>query len=102
MNIITYYKSSKFIFYSDSKSVLLELLNKDTSTPLITKLLQKKMNPLFKNSSSILTWIQSHIGMNENERDDEAARKALMTDISNTKIPYTNLKPTITKSLLDK
>ena len=46
MNIKTNYKSSKFI-YSDSKSVLQTLQNKDSSTLLITKLLNK-MNTLSK------------------------------------------------------
>ena len=54
MNIIADHKSSKFIIYSDSKSDLLALQNKDTSTPLITKLLNK-MNTFSKNNSIILT-----------------------------------------------
>ena len=45
INIITNHKSSKFIIYSDSKSVLVALPNKNTSTPLITRLLDK-MNTL--------------------------------------------------------
>ena len=35
----------------------------------------------------------SHIGVQGNERADKAAKKALQAHISNTKIPYTNLKP---------
>ena len=60
MNIIANHKSSKFIIYSDSKSVLQTLQSKDSSTPLITNLLEK-MNTLSKNNSIILTWIPSHI-----------------------------------------
>ena len=41
MNIIANHKSSKFIIHSDFKLVFQALQNKDTSTPLITKLLNK-------------------------------------------------------------
>ena len=101
MNIIANHKSSKFIIYSDSKSVLQALQSKNSSSPLITRLLDK-MNVLSKNNSIIITWIPSHIGIQGNERADKAAKKALQTRISNTKIPYTNLKPLINKFILKK
>ena len=47
MNIIVNHKFSKFI-HSDSKWALQTLLNKNTSTPLIIRLLDK-MNTLPKN-----------------------------------------------------
>ena len=94
MNIIVNHKSSNFIIHSDSKSVLQALQNKNTSTLLITRLLDK-MNTLSKNNSIILTRILSHIGIHGNE-------KALLADISNTKIPYTDLKPIINKFILKK
>ena len=53
---------------------------------------------LSKNNSIILTWIPSHIGIQGNERAD----RAVYTRISNTKIPYTNLKPLINKFILKK
>ena len=52
MNIIRKHKSSKCIIYSDSKSVLQALQSKDSSTPLITRLLDK-MNILSKNNGMI-------------------------------------------------
>ena len=91
MNIIANHKSSKFIIYSDSKSVLQALQSEDSLTPLITRLLDK-MNTLSRNNSIILTWIPSHIGIQGNVRADKAEEKALQTHISNTKIPYTDLK----------
>ena len=72
MNIIANHKSSKFI-YSYSKSVLQALESKDSSIPLITRLLDR-MNTLSKNNSIILTWIPSHIGIQGNERADNAAK----------------------------
>ena len=72
-NIIVNHKSSKFIIYSDSKSVLQALQSKDSST-LITRLLDK-MNTLSKNNSIILAGIPSHIGIQGNERADRAAKK---------------------------
>ena len=66
MNILANHKFSKYIIYSDSKSVLQALQSKDSSTPLITRLLDK-MNTLSENNSIILTWIPSHIGIKGNE-----------------------------------
>ena len=101
MNIIANHKSTKFILYSDSKSVLQALQSKDSSTPLITRLLDK-MNALSKNNSIILTWIPSHIGIQGNEKADKVEKKAFPTHISNTKIPFTDLKPLINKFILKK
>ena len=74
MNIIANHKASKFIIYTDSKSVLLALQNRDTSSPLITKLLNK-LNTLSKNNI-IFTWMPSHIGIQGNEKADKAAKKS--------------------------
>ena len=101
MNIIANYKASKFIIYTDSKSVLLGLQNRDTSSLLITKLLSK-LNTLSKNNNIIFTWIPSHIGIQGNEKADKAAKKALQIDMCKSKIPYTDLKPTIKKFISDK
>ena len=92
INIIANHKSSKFIIYSDPKSVLQALQSKNSSTPLITRLLDK-MNTLSKNNSIILIWIPSHIGIQRNERANRTEKKALQTHISNTKISYTDQKP---------
>ena len=71
MNIIANHKSSKFIIYLNSKSVFLVLQNKDTSYPLIIKLINK-MNTLSPNNNIILTWILNYIGIYGNERADKA------------------------------
>ena len=59
------------------------------------------MNTHSKNNRIILTWISSHIGIHGNEMVDKAA-KALLTDIFNTKILSTDLKPIINKFICDK
>ena len=101
MNNIANHNSSKFIIYPDSKSVLQALQNKNISIPLITRLLDK-MNTLSKNYSIILSWIPSHIGIWGNETADKATKKALQAEISNTKFPYTDLKPIIDKFIHEK
>ena len=99
MNIIANHKSSKFIIYSDSKSVLQALQSKNSSTPLITRLLDK-MNTLSKNNSIILTWIPSHFGIHGNKRADKAAKK--ITPGTYIQIPCINLKPLINKFIIKK
>ena len=100
MNNIDNYKSSKFIIYSDFKSVLLALQNKDTSTPLITKLLNK-VNTLSKNNSIVLTFEQTTLVCMEIKGLTKLQKKALLTDMFNTEKPYTDLKPTINKFIHD-
>ena len=99
MNIIANHKASKVIIYTDSKSVLLALQNRDTSSPLITKLLNK-LNTLSKNNNIIFTWIPSHIVCFFLSLDAKAAKKALQ--MCKSKILYTDLKPTIKKFISDK
>ena len=68
------HKSPKLI-NPNSKSVLECLQSKDSSTPLITRQLDK-MNTLSKNNNIILTWIPSHIGIQGNEKSDKAVKKS--------------------------
>ena len=92
MNIVATHKSSKFLIHSDPKSDLLALQNKNTSTPHIMRL-KDIMDTLSKNDSIIFTRIQSHIDIQRYKRADKAAKEAFLTDITETKVLYTDLKP---------
>ena len=60
------------------------------------------MNTFSKNNNINLTRMTSHIGIHRNERVDKTAKEAHLTDLSNRKIPYTDLKPNINKFIHDK
>ena len=93
MNIIANHKSSKSITYSDSKSVLKTLQNKNTSTPLITRLLDK-MDTLSEIIASFSPGYQVTLVYMEVQTN---GIKVLQSDIFNIKIPYTDLKPITNK-----
>ena len=73
MNIIANHKFFKSIVYAHTKSFLLVLQNKYTSTPLIKNTL-KQNEYTFQTNSIILTCIPSHVGILGNERADKAAK----------------------------
>ena len=47
--------------------------------------------------SIIICWIPSHIGIRGNKKVDKPAKISLHSIKTNTKIPYTDLKPTFYK-----
>lgn len=92
---------NKSINFSDSKSILIELQNKNNGNPLLFKLINK-INVLSKNRDIILCWVVSDIGIQGNEKADKATKVPLNIRPSNIDIPYMDLCPTINKSLEDK
>ena len=100
MNIIANHKSSNFIIYSDSKSVLQAQQSKNSSIPLITRLLDK-MNTLSKIIASFVLGYLATLVYREMKGQTKLQKKH-SRHISNTKIPYTNLKPLINKFILKK
>ena len=98
LNIISKSKHKNFIIFSDSLSVLLSLRNKKFQNPLIIKLLSR-LDLMSKRKEIIICWTPSHIGVRGNERADSAAKSALDLTPDKSRIPYTDLKPTINKLL---
>ena len=97
-NIISKSKHKKFIIFSDSLSVLLSLRNKKFQNPLIIKPLSR-LDSMSNRKEIIICWTPNHIGVKENERADSAAKLALDLTPDKSRIPYTDLKPTINKFL---
>ena len=98
LNIISKDKHNKFIIFSDSLSGLTSLENKKLENPLIVKLLSR-LDSMSNHKKIILCWIPSHIGVRGNERADSADKSALDLSPKVISIPYTNLKPIISKFL---
>ena len=98
LNIISKSKHMRFIIFSDSLSVLLSLRNKKIQNPLIIKLLST-LDSWSDRKEIIICWTPSHIGVKRNERADSATKSVLDLSPDKFRIPYTNLKPTINKSL---
>ena len=98
LNIISKSNHKKFIIFSDSLSVLLSLRNKKFQNPLIIKLLSR-LDSMSNRKEIIICWTPSHIGVRGNERADSAAKSALDLTPDKSRIPYTDLKPTINNFL---
>ena len=68
---------------------------------LINALLNK-INRIGNNKSIIFCWIPSHIGIYGNGKADSAAKASLEMNISDLKIPYSDIKPSINKYIKNK
>ena len=86
----------KFTIFSDSLYVLTSQENKKLKNPLIVKLLSR-LDSMSSHHKIILCWIPSHIGVRGNERADSIAKSALDLSPKAISIPYTDLKPIISK-----
>ena len=92
----------EFIIFSDSLSVLLSLKNKKLDNPLIINVLHSLHTLSRAHKTIVFCWIPSHIGIHGNEKADMAAKEALSLDITNSLVPYTDLKPSIHSFILGK
>ena len=96
LNFIDLSFKTKFVIFSDSKSVLMSLKNYNSQNPLIINILSKLSNIAYSGKKVILFWIPSHVGISGNDRADSAANKARNLSISDhIKIPYTDFKSVI-------
>lgn len=100
LNIIKYSRSNKFVICTDSKSSLEVLQNKkNMRNPLIIKL-SDRIN--LCNIKTIICWILSRVGICGNKKVDKATNRSLYSIKTNTKIPYTDLKPIINRFITNK
>ena len=74
LDLILKLKTTKFIIFSDSLSVLTLLQSKKFDNPLIIKLLCKLQK---MPKEILLCWIPSHIGISRNDQADKVVRSAL-------------------------
>ena len=87
-------RSSDFIIFSDSPSVLQSLHNRHIENPLLLDVLLNN-NELAELNHIVFCWLPSHVGIKGNEKADIAAKSALTLNISDLKIPFTDFKPSI-------
>ena len=94
---------NKFVIFSDSKSCLQAIQNKDWKTPAVQKVLQQYDN-CYKEKDKVVVfcWIPSHIGIKGNEKADKAAKEALNINVcTSDRMHYSDLKPSIDQHIRD-
>ena len=92
---------NKFIIFSDSLSVLKAINHISSKNPQIQKLLEKCHELLVKKKEIVFCWIPSHIGILGNKMVDQEAKTSLSLEPTSFKIPFSNLKPSINKYILE-
>ncbi len=90
-----------FIIFSDSLSSL-TALNGNNDHPYILELRETYSRLVKRGKSIVLAWIPSHIGIKGNEKADALAKEALNINVTNIKIPYSDLKININKYIQNK
>ena len=87
----------KFLIFSDSLSLLQALDNSKTENPLIRLAIEEYTHLVDANKTVIFCWVPSHIGIEGNEKADNAAKLALGLEITDFKIPHSDFKIYITQ-----
>ena len=90
-------RKTKFVIFSDSKSVLQALHNLKTENALILLTITEHQHLVSTGKSIVFCWIPSHIGIAGNDKADAAAGLARQLAITNLKIPHTDLRMSINK-----
>ena len=90
----------KFLFFSDSLSVLQSINNCKLDNPLVQDILLRFHN--MSGKRVILCWLPSHTGIKGNEKADIAAKSALLVPPSNFKLSYTDFKQINNKYIFNK
>ena len=92
LKILSTSNSKKFIFHSDSISVLQSIKNRKLDNSLDVKLLNK-LNSISHSKNVTFCWIPSDVGIQGNDKADSLAKATLnMVPNKNSKMPHTKLK----------
>ena len=91
---------NKYVIFTDSKSVLVALKNRNKENPIIKKIIEEIWE-LDTKTKLRLVWIPSHVGIAEHDKADTATKAA--SSAENLQAPalvhYKETKITITKAL---
>ena len=87
--------SKKFLVFSDSLSALQAIAHRNLNHPMLLDFF--KLHSMLCSDGYDITfvWIPSHIGIRGNEIVDSIARRAVTEALSETHIPFSDLKPLI-------
>jgi kelch-like protein 2/3 len=91
-NIAMQSPHTHFVIFTDSLSSLSALNGNKLDHPSIIELLEKHSRLVLQGNSITLAWLPSHVGIKGNDKADSLAKGALRMEITNVKIPYTDLK----------
>ena len=92
--------NNKFIIISKSHSVMKAMNHASSKNAHIQKPLEK-CHELLANKEIVLCWIPSHIGSLGNEMVDKQTKTSLSLEPTSVRIPFSNLKPSFNKYILD-
>ena len=91
-NIVKNCDGGRFIIFTDSLSSLQALNSNNCDHPFIQDILKLFNDCLSVNTKVVLAWVQSHVGIKDNEKADELAKQALYFNVLDLKVPYTDMK----------
>ena len=93
LKIIDESERDKFIIFADSLSCLQSIENEDLCNSLIQRFLADYTKLRNQKKEVVMCWIPSHIGIEGNEKADEAAKSSLNDEISPLSIPFSDFIP---------
>jgi len=86
----------KHIIFSDSKSALEAIQDRWTLNPLVRRVLELHTK-IRQTKDIIFCWVPSHVGIKGNEAADQEAKAALVSPVSDPKVPASDWLPKSTE-----
>jgi hypothetical protein len=99
LDMISQTSNLKFLILSDSLSCINSIENKDLQNPFIVEISERQHKLLSTGVCITFVWVPSHIGIAGNTAANATAKAAICLQISNSLIPYSDLKPLISSHL---